>query len=70
VVKPSLESLIAHYQGQIDGLCCQLGSPCPQDAPEIEGLSHNDQWEIKRDTIQLSKKLGSGQVSQDGTLAD
>lgn len=61
VVKPSLNALIDHYAAQADGLCCQLGQPCPHEAPEITGLSHKDQWEIPRSTIQLTKKLGHGQ---------
>lgn len=57
-----LKELVDHYQRDADGLCVQLTTPCQMiEKPETAGLSHNDQWEIPRNSIQLQKKLGAGQ---------
>eukprot|EP00729_Bicosta_minor_P017469 gene17469-20094_t len=57
----SLEEMILHYQNDADGLCTQLVQPAAvDDKPQTQGLA-KDQWEIPRDSIKLSKKLGSGQ---------
>jgi fyn-related kinase len=59
-----LNHLVEHYKVDADGLCTMLTKPCrPLEQPATEGLSYSskDQWEIKRDSIQLSRKLGSGQ---------
>jgi len=57
-----LKELVTHYQGDADGLCVQLTTPCQAiEKPDTVGLSHNDQWEIPRNSIQLQKKLGAGQ---------
>jgi len=57
----SLIEMVAHYQQDADGLCTQLGQPARvDDQPQTTGLG-KDQWEIPRDSIKLSKKLGAGQ---------
>lgn len=58
----SLPEMVSHYQQGADGLCTKLGQPAKkaEAAPETAGLA-KDQWEIPRDSIQLSKKLGAGQ---------
>lgn len=56
-----LIELVEHYQKGADGLCTRLTEPARnEDKPETSGLG-KDQWEIPRDSIQLSKKLGAGQ---------
>lgn len=58
----NLRELVEHYKESADGLCVRLTDPCtPIEQPSTQGLSHKDQWEIDRHTIQLQKKLGSGQ---------
>jgi len=53
--------MVTHYQQDADGLCTQLGEPAREDdQPQTTGLG-KDQWEIPRDSIKLSKKLGAGQ---------
>ena len=59
-----IDDLVNHYKMSSDGLCVRLSSPCPKTlAPVTAGLSHDtkDQWEIPRDSIKLTKKLGAGQ---------
>jgi len=60
----TLNELVNHYKYDSDGLCLCLTEPCRNlETPETSGMSHNtkDQWEIPRETIKLSRKLGAGQ---------
>lgn len=60
----TLAEFVAHYSTTEDGLCVRLGEPCKtMEAPQTHGLSYDtvDQWEIDRKSIQLIRKLGSGQ---------
>lgn len=57
---PTLHELVEHYQGDSDGLVCQLTEPCMHTNPGTVGLA-KDAWEIQRDSLRLTRKLGSGQ---------
>ena len=60
---PNIQELIAYYQQQADGLCCQLLYPCLlTEKPQTAGLSKqaNEEWEIDRQQIRLIRKLGAG----------
>ncbi|NP_001161548.1 FYN/Yes-like tyrosine-protein kinase [Saccoglossus kowalevskii] len=57
---PTLVELVKHYKNSSDGLCCKLTVACPKENPNTPGLGH-DKWEIPRESLTLSKKLGSGQ---------
>ncbi|KAF7207375.1 tyrosine-protein kinase FRK [Nothobranchius furzeri] len=66
---PTLKELVEYYSRQAEGLCVRLTEPCKKGqimAPETYGLSYNtvDIWEIDRKSIQLSKKLGTGQFGE------
>ena len=45
-----------------NGLCVRLDIPCRRTDPGVRDLSKDtkDNWEISRDQITLSNKLGSG----------
>jgi hypothetical protein len=59
---PTLNELITHhYSG---GLVQRLLEPCPRGAPTTAGLSHGDKWQIDRSTLQFTKKLNHGSVSE------
>ena len=62
----SVEELVCHYQKDSDGLCCQLGNPCPKAAPLITGVSYSikDECEIERTSVRMTKRLGVGQFSE------
>ncbi|KAF7646879.1 hypothetical protein LDENG_00180990 [Lucifuga dentata] len=61
----NVKKLVEHYSSQADGLCACLGEPCRKiEAPQTQGLSHKDQWEIDRKSIQLLRKLGAGQFGE------
>lgn len=61
----TLEQLVEHYRKDADGLTCSLRDACKplEQQPETHGLDHTtkDQWEIPRSSINLQRKLGSGQ---------
>lgn len=61
-VMSSLPELINHYSGQSDGLCRQLTKPCPKSKPVIS--LNKDAWEIPRESLEFSKKLGAGQFGE------
>ncbi|XP_059491213.1 tyrosine-protein kinase Src64B-like isoform X2 [Neocloeon triangulifer] len=63
---PNLQSLVQAYSKNSHGLCCTLTQPCPKPRPEMWDLSpsHRDQWEIDRNEISLTKKLGSGNFGE------
>ena len=62
----SMEELICHYQKDSDGLCCQLGNPCPKLEPAPADLSYStkNEWEIERTSVRMTKRLGAGQFSE------
>lgn len=45
-----------------NGLCHKLTIPCPKPKPHLWDLSPDtrDEWEISRSSLQLIRKLGSG----------
>ena len=63
----SIQDLVYYYQQQSDGLCSVLGQPClVSEKPQTAGLSHkaNEEWEIDRRQIRLTRKLGAGQFGE------
>ncbi|XP_040835921.1 tyrosine-protein kinase FRK [Ochotona curzoniae] len=63
----TLNELVSHYSRASDGLCVTLGNPCLKvQVPAPFGLSYKtvDQWEIDRNSVQLLKRLGSGQFGE------
>ncbi|KAM5163082.1 tyrosine-protein kinase Blk [Mantella aurantiaca] len=57
----SLQDLVKHYSEKADGLCRKLENPCPKlDKNKWE----TDVWEIPRDSLRLTKKLGAGQFGE------
>ncbi|XP_061479641.1 tyrosine-protein kinase FRK [Rhineura floridana] len=63
----NLNAFVRHYSRSSDGLCVKLGNPCIKtEVPATYDLSYQtvDQWEINRDSLQLLKKLGSGQFGE------
>lgn len=64
---PTLNEFVSHYTKTSDGLCVKLGKPCLKiQVPAPFDLSYKtvDQWEIDRSSIQLLKRLGSGQFGE------
>ncbi|XP_065062538.1 tyrosine-protein kinase STK-like [Rhopilema esculentum] len=59
----SLNDLVAHYMRDSDGLVCQLSLACPGDRPQTGGLA-KDAWEIPRESLKLTRKLGAGQFGE------
>ncbi|XP_061198284.1 tyrosine-protein kinase SRK2-like [Saccostrea echinata] len=59
---PNLQELIKHYSETADGLGQKLEKPCTKSKPVID-LS-KDAWEIDRESLQLSKRLGAGQFGE------
>ncbi|XP_045400169.1 tyrosine-protein kinase FRK [Lemur catta] len=63
----TLNEFVSYYTTRSDGLCVKLGNPCLKiQVPVPIGLSYKtvDQWEIDRNSIQLLKRLGSGQFGE------
>ena len=62
----SLPELVGHYSEDADGLCCKLVYPCRAEKPVTSGLSYNtkDAWEISRESLRLTKRLGAGQFGE------
>ena len=63
----SLQELVRHYMNIADGLASRLTHVCPRTTtPITRDLSHatKDQWEISRSSLQLVKKLGSGNFGE------
>lgn len=62
----SLPELVEHYSEDADGLCCKLTYPCRAEKPVTSGLSYNtkDAWEISRESLRLTKRLGAGQFGE------
>ena len=59
----SLHELVQHYSRDADGLVCALNTPCPNDKPLTNGLA-KDAWEIPRESLRLTRKLGAGQFGE------
>jgi len=59
----SLHELVQHYSRDADGLVCSLNIPCPNDKPLTGGLA-KDAWEIPRESLRLTRKLGAGQFGE------
>lgn len=59
----SLHELVEHYRRDADGLVCSLSMPCPNDKPVTGGLA-KDAWEIPRESLRLTRKLGAGQFGE------
>ncbi|XP_007952267.1 tyrosine-protein kinase FRK [Orycteropus afer afer] len=63
----TLNEFVNHYTKTSDGLCVKLGKPCLKiQVPTPFDLSYKtvDQWEIDRNSVQLLKRLGSGQFGE------
>ena len=63
----TIQDLVAYYQDQADGLCVNLRCPCRvPEKPLTSGLSRqaNEEWEIDRRQIKLSRRLGAGQFGE------
>ena len=64
----TIKNLVTYYQGRVGGLCVNLIKPCIRlEKPHITTLSNqalNNEWEVDRREIRLSKKLGKGQFSE------
>ena len=63
----TIQDLVTYYKSQSDGLCVNLMDPCLlSEKPQTAGLSRqaNEEWEIDRRQIKLSKKLGAGQFGE------
>ncbi|XP_004673844.1 PREDICTED: tyrosine-protein kinase FRK [Condylura cristata] len=64
---PTLQEFVSHYTKTNDGLCIKLEKPCLKiQVPATFDLSYKtvDQWEIDRNSVQLLKRLGSGQFGE------
>ena len=60
----TLQDLVSHYSQLSDGLAVSLCKPCSRfEKPMISDLSykHKDLWEIPRESITLTLRLGGGQ---------
>ena len=52
------------HSGMTDGLCCRLMGSCPLiEKPQTITIAR-DVWEIKRESLKLEKKLGSGMFGE------
>ncbi|XP_048760023.1 tyrosine-protein kinase SRK2 isoform X2 [Ostrea edulis] len=59
---PNLQELVKHYSENADGLGQKLTEASAKTKPVID-LS-KDAWEIDRESLQLTKKLGAGQFGE------
>lgn len=62
----SLQQLVGYYAEGANGLCYRLTLACPKPKPHVWDLSPEtrDEWEIPRDSLQLMRKLGSGNFGE------
>lgn len=62
----SLQELISYYMEGANGLCHKLTIACPKPKPVVWDLSPEtrDEWEIPRNSVQLLRKLGSGNFGE------
>ncbi|KAI5627988.1 tyrosine-protein kinase Lyn isoform X1, partial [Silurus asotus] len=58
----TLDDLIAYYKKQANGLCYRLSKPCvkPKNAVQWD----EDAWEISKESLHMTKKLGAGQFGE------
>ena len=64
---PTIQDLVAHYQGQADGLCVNLRAPCCNlEKSQIGDLSGqaSEKWEIDRTQVKLTRSLGEGRFTE------
>uniref|UniRef100_L7M6T6 Tyrosine-protein kinase n=1 Tax=Rhipicephalus pulchellus TaxID=72859 RepID=L7M6T6_RHIPC len=62
----TLQELISYYMEGANGLCHKLTIACPKPKPVVWDLSPEtrDEWEIPRTSVQLLRKLGSGNFGE------
>ncbi|KAL1433766.1 hypothetical protein MTO96_012298 [Rhipicephalus appendiculatus] len=62
----TLQELISYYMEGANGLCHKLTIACPKPKPVVWDLSPEtrDEWEIPRSSVQLLRKLGSGNFGE------
>ncbi|GFR87151.1 tyrosine-protein kinase [Elysia marginata] len=62
----SLSDLVKHYQESADGLCCKLASTCAKPRSLIWAMERgkDDEFMTDRSTLQLIRRLGSGQFAE------
>ncbi|RUS84391.1 hypothetical protein EGW08_007853 [Elysia chlorotica] len=62
----SLSDLVKHYQESADGLCCKLASTCAKPRSLIWAMERGkeDEFMTERSTLQLIRRLGSGQFAE------
>uniref|UniRef100_A0AAY4C716 Tyrosine-protein kinase n=1 Tax=Denticeps clupeoides TaxID=299321 RepID=A0AAY4C716_9TELE len=62
----TVQQLVQHYTERAAGLCCRLIGSCRRGMPKLADLSvkTKDVWEIPRESLQLTKKLGNGQFGE------
>ena len=63
----SLQSMVAFYLDEPEGLCCKLVAPCKKiEVPQTVGISHNlaDKWEIDRNALTFKTRLGAGNFGE------
>lgn len=62
----ALQELISYYMEGANGLCHKLTIACPKPKPVVWDLSPEtrDEWEIPRNSVQLLRKLGSGNFGE------
>uniref|UniRef100_A0A4W3HZD9 Tyrosine-protein kinase n=1 Tax=Callorhinchus milii TaxID=7868 RepID=A0A4W3HZD9_CALMI len=58
----NLKQLVQYYSKNSDGLCQRLTRPCPTAMPQKPWWP--DEWEIPRESLKLTKKLGAGQFGE------
>ena len=61
----TLQELVEHYKVDADGLARMLTRPCQRlSVPTTASLSYKDEWEIDRNTLKFTKKLGAGMFGE------
>ncbi|CAN8001775.1 unnamed protein product, partial [Ixodes hexagonus] len=62
----TLQELVSYYMEGANGLCHKLTIACPKPKPVVWDLSPEtrDEWEIPRNSVQLIRKLGSGNFGE------
>eukprot|EP00049_Salpingoeca_infusionum_P027450 m.32424 g.32424 ORF g.32424 m.32424 type:complete len:592 (-) comp9519_c0_seq2:165-1940(-) len=65
-VFPTIPELIAHHQETADGLCTRLIDHAPKAHAKtvVIGMEMDRKWEVKRDQIELGKRLGVGNYGE------
>jgi len=59
----TLHELVKHYEEESDGLVCRLVMPCSKEKASTGGLA-KDAWEIPRESLRLTRKLGAGMFGE------